>query len=328
MGKVIPANLNNYPRIGDRPEQQKLRRTIAALDRGEASLEDLERVQREVTREVILEQVEAGIQLVTDGQIRWDDPVTYFARSLEGIRIAGLVRFFDTNTYFRQPVVEAPVRWQWPVLVDDFRFAAEASPVPVKAVVPGPYTLARLSVDRYYSDLPKLTSAYAAAVREEIRALMEAGAQVIQIDEPSLVRHRDAVEVALPALAGLAELERSDSVRLGLLTYWGTLDQNLDRVLELPFDFLALDLVEGRRDLEGLSRWKLKGKVFGLGLVNGRNTKLEDPAELAAAVKRIQDSCGFPWAYLQPSCGLEFLPRDTARRKLEIIAEAARLVSE
>ncbi|MDZ7373063.1 MAG: methylcobamide--CoM methyltransferase [candidate division KSB1 bacterium] len=326
MGEVIPANLNNYPRIGDEPEQQKLRRTIAALDRGEATPDDLARVQDEVTEEVIREQVQAGIRLVTDGQIRWDDPITYFARSLGGVRIAGLVRFFDTNTYFRQPVVEGPIEWKGPVLVRDLRFAQSRSPVPVKAVVPGPYTLARLSVDQFYGDLSAMTMAYAEAVLHEVEELIAAGAPVVQIDEPSLVRHPDGVDSALAALSRLAEIDRPQGVKLGVLIYWGHLGERLQRLLDLPFDFYGLDFVEGSQDIDYLRNKRLDGRGLGIGLVNGRNTRLERPEELARRVREIRDLSGFQIGYLQPNCGLELLPRATARRKLEIIAEAVDLL--
>ena len=135
--------VGNYPRIGDRHELQKLRRALAQRDRGELSGEDLARVEDEVTREVLEEQANAGTSLVTDGQIRWGDAQTYIAGNLEGIKITGLLRYFDSNTYFRQPVVEGPVRWKRPILVRDFQFAKEHSSRPVKPVLTGPLTLAR-----------------------------------------------------------------------------------------------------------------------------------------------------------------------------------------
>ncbi|MFX1243300.1 MAG: methylcobamide--CoM methyltransferase, partial [Promethearchaeota archaeon] len=145
--------VGNYPKIPNRPRPARLRNAINRFDRGEISAADLRAVEEDVTREVIDEQVEAGLDLITDGQIRWEDDQTYVARRLRGVSISGLVRFFDTNTYFRQPVVEGPVAWTEAITVADYRFAAEHSPRPVKAVMPGPYTLARLSRDEHYRSL-------------------------------------------------------------------------------------------------------------------------------------------------------------------------------
>ncbi|NOZ56640.1 MAG: methylcobamide--CoM methyltransferase, partial [Calditrichaeota bacterium] len=321
----VPANVNNYPRIGDSPEKQKLRKSIAALDRGEISLDELKKVQDEVTREVILEQVEAGIKLVTDGQIRWDDAQTYIARALRGVRITGLVRYFDTNTYFRQPLVEGEIAWERPILVDDYKYAASVSPVPVKAVVTGPYTLARLSLDEYYKDPIKLTQAYGAAIKKELQALYEAGAKVVQVDEPALVRYPDLADQALSVLADVLQVERGSGTELGLLVFWGSLGDRLSAVLDLPIDFLGVDLVAGLDDRALLEKGAdLKGKKLALGLIDGRNTKLEKASEVANYARRLAEANKLETGYVQPNCGLELLPRDVAKTKLEIVAETCR----
>src|SRR3989304_5193821 len=109
--------VGSYPKIPNRPRPARLRQAIARLDRGEITPEELARVQDEVTIEVIREQIEAGLDLIADGQVRWDDDQTYVARGLEGFDIGGLVRYFDTNTYYRQPPVPGPVGWREPGLV-------------------------------------------------------------------------------------------------------------------------------------------------------------------------------------------------------------------
>src|SRR3989304_9912273 len=102
------------PKIPPRPRPARLRQAIARLDRGEITPEERAQVQGEVTIEVIREQLEAGLDRVADGQVRWDDDQTYVARGLEGFEIGGLVRYFDTNTYYRQPTVSGPVGWRQP----------------------------------------------------------------------------------------------------------------------------------------------------------------------------------------------------------------------
>ena len=79
-----------------------------------------------------IKQAEAGIELVTDGQIRWEDEATYLAGAMEGVELNGLIRLFDTNTYYRQPFVEGPVKWRAPITVRDYLFAREKSSRPVK----------------------------------------------------------------------------------------------------------------------------------------------------------------------------------------------------
>jgi len=121
---MLTTVVGNYPKIPNRPRPARLRNAINRFDRGEIGDEELRAVEDDVTREVIDEQVQAGLDLITDGQIRWEDEQTYVARRLGGVAIDGLIRFFDSNTYFREPVVEGPVVWTGPVTVADFRFAA------------------------------------------------------------------------------------------------------------------------------------------------------------------------------------------------------------
>ncbi|MEE8112095.1 MAG: methylcobamide--CoM methyltransferase [Acidobacteriota bacterium] len=312
--------VGNYPRIGDRHELQKLRRALAQRDRGELSGEDLARVEDEVTREVLEEQAKAGTSLVTDGQIRWGDAQTYIAGNLEGIKITGLLRYFDSNTYFRQPVVEGPVRWKRPILVRDFQFAKEHSSRPVKPVLTGPLTLARLSSDRHYSSPETLTCDYARALAEEISALEDAGADPIQIDEPAAVwwpEDAALLEKAIGILAG--GRKRS---RLGLYTYFRGPGKLLGLMDSLPIEILGLDLVAGEGDIDAIEKSPPR-KILSLGILDARNTKLEDEEERAALARRLRQATGAEEMYIHPNCGLEFLPRESAVRKLELLSRIA-----
>ena len=129
--------VGNYPKIPNRPRPGRLRNAINKRDRGDLSSEDLLAVEDEVTAEVIEEQIAAGVDVVTDGQVRWDDDQTYVARRLAGVEIGGLQRYLDTNTYYRQPEITGAIKFKEPVLVAAWQFAQEKSSRPVKAIVPG-----------------------------------------------------------------------------------------------------------------------------------------------------------------------------------------------
>ena len=90
--------VGSYPKIPNKPRPARLRNAINKFDRGDITREELNTVADDVTIEVLQEQIDAGLDLVTDGQIRWEDEQTYLARSLEGVSINGLIRWFDTNT--------------------------------------------------------------------------------------------------------------------------------------------------------------------------------------------------------------------------------------
>src|SRR3989337_3667906 len=112
--------VGNYPKIPTRPRPARLRQAINRRDRGEITNEELARVGDEVTVEVIREQIDAGLDIVTDGQVRWDDDQTYVTRGLAGIEIGSMERYLDTNTYYRQPEVIGPVGWKGSALADGF----------------------------------------------------------------------------------------------------------------------------------------------------------------------------------------------------------------
>src|SRR2546427_13218252 len=135
--------VGSYPRIGDAFEEQRLRRAIAKFEDERLTEPELREVEQSVVRDVIADQVKAGIDLPTDGEVTWYDSQSHFSRRLDGVEVTGLVRYFDTNTYYRQPVVRGPIRWRGPALVDEWRYASSIAPGGGKAVGTGPYTPAR-----------------------------------------------------------------------------------------------------------------------------------------------------------------------------------------
>jgi 5-methyltetrahydropteroyltriglutamate--homocysteine methyltransferase len=90
--RLIPASAGSYPRIGDAPEAQRHRRAYARRERGELSEAEWQAIEDEVSREVVVEQVAAGVELVTDGQVRWYDPLSHVARVLTNVTVNGLLR--------------------------------------------------------------------------------------------------------------------------------------------------------------------------------------------------------------------------------------------
>ncbi len=312
--------VGTYPRIGDTHEEQGLRRAIGRRDKGEATEADVHAAERQVVKDVLREQNEAGIDVVTDGQVTWYDSQSHLAGALDGVEIGGLVRYFDTNTYYRQPVITGTVRWKTPVVLEDWQAAQDASRAPVKAVLTGPVTLASLALDRHYRKKRALAEDLALALAEEVAGLRSAGAQHIQVDEPILTRSPEDLSLVADTLDTSAL--RTGSAELTLATYFGDVAQIYRDLLELPADVIGLDLVQGAKTWTQLTKHGSE-KPIGLGLVDARNTKLEDPKAVAARVRVLRDAVNLEPCYLAPSNGLEFLPRETARRKLGILVDAA-----
>lgn len=317
---MLTTVVGNYPKIPNRPRPARLRAAIARFERGEIDTEELARVEDEVTLEVIQEQVEAGIDIITDGQIRWEDDQTYIARRLKGISINGLVRYLDTNMYFRQPVVEGEVEWQGPILLRDYQFAVQHSPRPVKAVITGPFTLAALSKDAHYNDRARLVLALADCLAREVRLLDEAGAPIIQVNEPLILKHPEEMPLLAKALARMLEGVRAEAA---LYTWFGSVERVYRELLALPYvTTIGVDLVSYAINWQVVGQHPLPpGKKLAAGIVNGRNTRLEAVEEIVGAVRYLSRVCPPERLYLNPSCGLEFLPREVAQAKLRRLVE-------
>ena len=312
--------IGSYPKIPNRPRPARLRQAIARRDRGEITPGQLARVEDEVTIEVIAEQVEAGLDLVTDGQIRWDDDQTYIAQRLEGFEITGLIRYFDTNTYYRQPNVTGPVRWTKPILVRDYEFAAGQSTKPVKALITGPYTLAALSTDSHYGDRRRLVLDLAEALHEEAKALAAAGAPVIQVNEPAILRHKEDAPLLQEAITRMLD---GIGVETAVYTWFGDAEGILPQLLELPVDLIGLDFVWGPANWDALRRTPFS-KRLGFGIIDARNTKMESVEQIAERIKEVSDLVPPDRLDVNPSCGLEYLPREVAFEKLKRMVEGVR----
>lgn len=312
--------VGSYPRIGDLPEEQVLRRGIARLDKGEIDEAALKSLEREVVQSVLREQNDAGIEVVTDGQISWYDSQSHVAGKLASVEINGLVRYFDTNTYYRQPVIRGPVSRDGPILLDEWKFAQSHSSAPVKAVLTGPVTLASLALDKHYRSKKALALDLAAALAEEVDALARAGAVQVQIDEPIVTRHPEELALVAETLERIrARKGKSDLI---LFTYFGEVAKIYSDLLDAPADVVGLDLVQGAATWSALAK-RGSEKPLILGLIDARNTKEEDPAAVATKVRELDGSIDLKASYLSPSNGLEFLPRDRARRKLRILRTVA-----
>ncbi|HLW59080.1 MAG TPA: methylcobamide--CoM methyltransferase [bacterium] len=312
--------VGSYPKIPDPPAPGRWRTSVAKRQLGEITPADLRQVEDEVTSEVLAEMAEAGVDLLTDGQIRWEDGQTYFAHGLEGFEIHSLQRYFDTNVYYRQPVAVGEIGWRSPIGVADYRFAAAHSLRPVKPVVTGPLTLAVLSRDEFYGNLDQFVMALAAALNHELRALAAAGAPVIQVDEPGLLTHRDRFPLFRRAMDVLWD---GVTATRALYTYFGHIDGLYPAILEIPVDIVGVDFVAGTRNWEVLRRAKFT-KQLGLGILDARNTKMETPEAIAEACRRAAEIVPAPHLHVGPSAGLEFLPRRIARRKLEVLVAGVR----
>lgn len=315
--------VGSYPKPPEEGQVFKVRKTLHGLEKGDTTLDDLRAAQDELAKDVIAEQETAGVDVVTDGHVRWDDILTPFARNIAGFEIGGLLRWFDNNVYYRRPICIGDLDWRGPSSIEAFKFAASVATKEVKAVVPGPVTFARLSVDEHYGDHRSFVLAIAKVLAQEAFELKAAGARIIQIDEPALLDAPEDLSLAKEALDVLTG-ELSD-VELVLATYFGDAKRLGTELFDLPVQRFGLDLVSGPENRELINSIP-KGTKLQAGVVDARNTKLEDATELQKTIEDLVSAVGADNLSVAPSSGLEFLPREKARAKLHRLCEAAQKV--
>jgi 5-methyltetrahydropteroyltriglutamate--homocysteine methyltransferase len=322
--KLQATVIGNYPKIGPKTSAPSLRKAITRYQLKEITEDELRQVENEVTFEVLREQEDMGLDIITDGHIRWDDPQTYFASKIQGFQINGLIRYFDTNTYYRQPVALDKLEWIDPISVKDYQFAKTSSNLPVKVVITGPFTLANLCQSRYYKDLASMAKDLAIALNKEAIALAEAGVPIIQFDEPAILHHKDQLSLFLDLMNGLLE---GVNTRKALCTYFGDLSGIEEEIFDLPFDIFGLDLVTNGFKIDCLKKFP-DAKSIGLGIIDARNVKLESMDEILSVISEACQWVDPEKIQVSPNCGLEFLPRTNARNKLTRMVQAVSSAKE
>ena len=324
--RIVCANHSSYPRVAGDPKGQRLRRAYARRETGEIDEAAYQQIALDYIGEIIREQEDAGCDVVTNGIVRWYDLINRPATSLDGVRSAGIVRWFDTNTYVRQPEITGRISGSFGV-AKEFTEERPLASKELKAVLPGPYTLARHSIATSNGDLTSLAAAYADAMAGELAGLAAAGATLVQIEEPSLLKFPDDAELVRNTL--MRAVKDKGDMKVSLVTYFGDATPIYGELIKMPAEMLGFDLTYGPRVAE-LIEAQPPDVPVALGVLDGRNTKLDDVQEVAKVVGRIAEvlgNRGVSEIHLQSSCGLEFLPRDRAKRKLERMREVADVVA-
>jgi methionine synthase II (cobalamin-independent) len=342
--QLILANAGGYPHSGASEDLQVLLRARADVDRGEKTAVDLIDAENFMVRRAIDEQVAAGLELITDGLTRWRDAISHLAGKLEGVRLGAQKTFPGGIGTYRVPLLTArPVR-RTSLLGEEYRFACNAlgalgtpagraGRLAVKAVLTGPYSLAKLSEAEHPSmkALDARAEAFAEALAAEFEALCDAGAENIQVDEPAPLEQESAWLVfrrAIEALAGARDAARRKGrkTELTLCVPHSGAAPHYEQLCQLPIDVLSLDFTD---DSHLLDRVAAAGapKTLHLGLVSGRNAQVEDASALSRKIEALLPKITAGRAFIGPSWGLESVPRESARAKLELIARVRKAFS-
>jgi 5-methyltetrahydropteroyltriglutamate--homocysteine methyltransferase len=294
--------------------------------------DDLEEAQDEATRLAVADMERAGVDVVTDGEMRRESYSNRFATALDGLDLdnpgVALDRTGHENVV---PRVVGPVRRKEPVEVRDVEFLRSLTNRTIKITVPGPFTMTQQAQNDHYANDRDLALAYAEAVNEELRDLKAAGADVVQIDEPYLQSRPEAArEYAVDAIN--RALDGIDG-ETALHTCFGYAYVVKDKPSGYPFlaelnDCAAtqISLEAAQPGVDAAVLRELPDKTVMWGVLDLASEDVETPEEVAGRLRRALEHVPSERLMAAPDCGMKYLPRERAFRKLQAMVEGARLV--
>jgi 5-methyltetrahydropteroyltriglutamate--homocysteine methyltransferase len=290
----------------------------------------LEEAQDDATRVAVRDLERAGVDVITDGEMRRESYSNRFATALDGVDLDNPGVAVD-RTGHENPVprVVGPIRRTRPVEVRDVEFLRAITDRRIKITVPGPFTMTQQAQNDHYADDRSLAFAYAEAVNEELRDLKAAGADVVQIDEPYLQARPDpAREYAVEAINRALDGIQGDTV---LHTCFGYAHIVKDRLTGYPFlreldDCLAthLSLEAAQPNLDPEVLRDVADKTIMLGVLDLGSTEVETPQLVADRIRKALAVVPAERLVVAPDCGMKYLPRERAFRKLEAMVAGAR----
>jgi 5-methyltetrahydropteroyltriglutamate--homocysteine methyltransferase len=294
----------------------------------------LEEAQDDATRLAVQDMERAGVDVITDGEMRRESYSNRFATALDGVDLDNPGVALD-RTGHENPVprVVGPIRRRGPVETPDVAFLRAVTDRPIKITVPGPFTMTHQAQNDHYPDERSLALAYAEAVNEELRDLKAAGADVVQIDEPYLqARPEPAREYAVEAINRALDGIEGDTV---LHTCFGYAHIVKDRLTGYPFlrelsDCAAshVSLEAAQPNLDASLLRDVPDKTIVFGVLDLGSSEAETPELVADRIRRALAVVEPERLVVAPDCGMKYLPRDLAFRKLQAMVAGARLVGE
>jgi 5-methyltetrahydropteroyltriglutamate--homocysteine methyltransferase len=289
----------------------------------------LEEAQNDATMLAVRAQEQAGLDILTDGEIRRESYSNRFATALDGVDIDNPGTALDRSGHPNPvPRVTGAIRRRHPVEVEDLKFLRANTSRTIKITVPGPFTMAQQAQDDYYGSTESLALGYAEAVSEEVRDLFAAGADIVQLDEPYLQAraeqaHRYGVKVVNRALEGAPG---TTAVHL-CFGYAAIIHDRpagysfLPELADCSCDQISIETAQSGLDCSVLAA--LDGKTIILGVLDLNDHTVEPPETVTDRVRRALPYVPSGRLVLAPDCGMKYLPRDVAFGKLTALTAAA-----
>jgi 5-methyltetrahydropteroyltriglutamate--homocysteine methyltransferase len=288
--------------------------------------------QDDATLLAIRAQEEAGLDIVSDGEIRRESYSNRFATALEGVDLDNPGTALDRSGHPNPvPRIVGRIRRRHAVEVDDLRFLKAHTTRRTKITVPGPFTMLQQAQNDFYKSEEEAALDYADAVNAEIKDLFAAGADVVQIDEPYMqARPEKARQYGLKALnRALDGVQGTTAVHI-CFGYAAIIHQRpsgysfLPELADCRCRQVSIETAQSRLDTSVLE--KLPDKQVLVGCIDLSDMNVETPEVVAGRIRRALPHIAAERVILAPDCGMKYLPREVAQGKLRSMVEAARIL--
>src|SRR6266480_3385133 len=292
----------------------------------------LAEAQDDATLLAIRAQERAGLDIITDGEIRRESYSNRFATALEGIDIDHPGSALDRSGHPNPvPRIVGRIRRKHPVEVDDLKFLKRHTNRQVKITVPGPFTMSQQAQNDFYQSVEEAATDYAAAVNEEIRDLFAAGADIVQIDEPYMqARPEKAREYGLKALnRALEGVDGTTAVHI-CFGYAAIIHSRPSGYSFLPelagcsCRQVSIETAQSRLDCAVLA--KLQGKKIMVGCLDLSDMAVDTPQQVADRIRKALRFVKKEDVIVAPDCGMKYLPREVAFGKMKAMVEGAKIL--
>ncbi|HEV2028018.1 MAG TPA: uroporphyrinogen decarboxylase family protein [Candidatus Dormibacteraeota bacterium] len=290
----------------------------------------LEQAQDDATIVAIRDMERAGIDIITDGEVRRESYSNRFATALEGMDLDNPGTALDRTGHPNPvPRVVGPIRRIRPVEVRDVTFLRANTDLPIKATLPGPFTMSQQAQDDYYHDEEAFALALAEAVNAEVRDLFAAGADVVQLDEPYLqARSEKAERFAIKAINRALEGITGTTALHTCFGYAHVVHSRpngypfLEQLADVSAKQISLESAQQKVDLSVLR--SLRNKQLIIGVIDlADDSPVEDEETVAGRIRHALQFVDADRLILAPDCGMKYLPREKAFGKLAVLARAA-----
>jgi 5-methyltetrahydropteroyltriglutamate--homocysteine methyltransferase len=312
--------------------QKQMPPRVRAGELWRVSEELLEQAQDDATLLAIRDMERAGIDILTDGEMRRESYSNRFATALEGLDLDNPGTIISRSGHPVQvPKVIGKIRRTRPVQVRDIQFLRANTDRRIKITVPGPFTMAQQAQNEFYSSEEELALGYAEAVNDEIKDLFAAGADIVQIDEPYMQAYPDkARQYGLSALnRALQDVQGTTAVHICF--GYGALVKGrpegysfLSELADCHACQISVETAQSKLDCSVLKG--LPGKTILVGVLDLSTHEVETPETVAARIRRALPYVSPDRIVVAPDCGLKYLPRTVAQGKLKAMADGAALV--